>query len=421
MPYDPRELAVLQDYRILNPDGSMRTCNITQAARPGGEAPGLGPIMAPNVIKQLLAADTTPDKRWLSWIFNQAGGGEDAKKATADALRQIRDRFIDERTNGWTRPDTGVYQNPVPREIAEQRWVKSEPKFRDVLKVCDQDAVKRLKTFGYFRDWPGNNNVYEKVVEAITKYLKLYPKLKRMNKETARESGEQLPENPEDIPTFNRMLEVATKVERYFASKKARTDIRAETIYDDAQITALAPLTYAAAVKFGYDAWPWASKAGFENVLTGDHDPGQAWRNRDEWKEKTKNASGVFVYLNFKAPVPAWVARRDSNWELKDLTDLALHLAPENARQNTDTWTVFDQENRNTLTIAQVKQMILAEPTRVDPTDDESPITRGGNVYKDKSEAEAVVASLDRALAAVKQWYPKFDKKSVKADALTLD
>jgi len=417
MPYSEPEVAVLKKYRIMNPDGSLRSVELRQPTNAGGAVPGPGPLVAPDAVNRLLKADTTPDKHWLDWIFFQAGGGQKAKEATADALRQIRDRFVDERVNGWTHPESGKYQPPVPREQAEQRWAAAEPKFRDVLAVCDQDAVKRLRTFGFFRDWPGNANIYQNVVAAATSYLKFFPKLQTMNKEIVRDGGEPLPETPDSVPTWERMGEVAKKVERYFASKKARTDIREQTIYDDDVLTALAPLTYAAAVKYGYDLWPWASRKGFDAVLAGESGD---WRFRDEWKGRTGKGS-VFVYLTFKVPVPAWVARREGNWELKDLTDLALELDKENSKGNSDAWVVFDQENRNTLTIAQVKAMILAEPKRVDPTDDESPIKRGANVYKDDTEAQQVVASLDHALRSIKKWIGKFDQKQVKSDVLTLD
>jgi len=417
MSYSEPEVAVLKKYRIMNPDGSLRTVELRQPTQAGGNAPGPGPLVAPDAVNRLVKADITPDKRWLDWIFFQAGGGQKAKEATADALRQIRDRFVAERTDGWTYPETGKYQPPVPREQAEQRWVAAEPKFRDVLAVCDQDAVKRLRTFGFFRDWPGNANIYQDVVGAVNSYLKFYTKLQTMNKEIARDGGEPLPETPDQIPTWERMGEIAKKVERYFTSKKARTDIREETIYDDDVITALAPLTYAAAVKYGYDMWPWASRKGFEATLAGETTD---WRFRDEWKGRTQKGS-VFVYLTFKVPVPAWVARREGNWELKDLTDLALELDKENVKGTPDSWVVFDQENRNSLSIAQVKAMILAEPKRVDPTDDESPIKRGANVYKDDTEAQRVVASIDHATRAIKKWITKFDTKAVKSDVLTLD
>lgn len=417
MPYSEPEVAVLKKYRIMNPDGTLRTVDLRQPTQAGGQPPGPGPLIALDALKRMLKADTTPDKRWLDWIFFQAGGGQKAREATADALRQIRDRFIDERTNGWTHPETGKYQSPVPRDQAEARWVTAEPKFRDVLAVCDQDAVKRLRTFGFFRDWPGNANVYANVVDAVAKYLKFYPKMLQMNKELAREGGEIMPDNPPDIPTWERAGEIAKKVERYFASKKARTDIREETIYDDDVITALAPLTYAAAVRYGYDIWPWASRKGFDTVLAGDQ---QDWRFRDEWKQHTQRGS-IFVYLTFKVPVPAWVTRRDGNWELKDLTDLALVLDKDTIKNHPDNWIVYDQENRNTLTINQVKEMISVEPTRVDPTDEESPIKRGANVYKDEAEAQHVINSLDRAAQSVKKWGAKFDAKKIKSDVFTLD
>lgn len=418
MAYSEQEFEVLKKYRIMNPDGTLRVVKLTQPAQAGGQAPGSGPIMAQDAINRLLKADTTPDKRWLDWIFFQAGGGTKAKEATADALRQIRDRFIDERVNGWTHPETSKYMSPVPREQAEARWVNAEPKFRDVLAVCDQDTVKKLRTFGYYRDWPGNANIYANVVQAMTNYLKMYDKLLTMNKEIARDGSDALPDKPELIPTWERMGELAKKVERYFASKKARTDIREQTIYDDDVITALAPLTYAASVKYGYDQWPWASRGEFEKVLSGD-DP-SSFRNRDEWKTKT-SAGKVFVFLTFKTPVPAWVTRTGGNWELRDLTDLALELDKASSGANPDQWQVYDQENRNTLTIAKVKEMIMAEPTRVDPTDEESPIKRGANVYKTPEEAQQVVASLDRAVQAVRKWAVKFDATKIKSDVFTLD
>lgn len=419
MPLSEPEIAILKKYRILKPDGSINNVPLTQPLTAGGPPPGLGPLMAPDAYNRLLRADTTEDKRWLDWIFFQAGGGEKAKTATSDNLKQIRERFIDERANGWTRPDTGEHVPPVPRPQAEARWAAAEPQFRAVLAVCDQDAVRKLHSFGYFREWPGNANIYQNVVEAVNKYLGLYQKLQEMNKEVARDGGEPLPESPEAIPTWERMKEVAAKVERYLASKKARTDVRIadnKPIYDDDIVTAVAPLTYAAAVRYGYDQWPWASRSGFDTTLDGT---APSFRSRDPWKEVVGDGK-VMVYLTFKAPTPAWVARRDGNWEVKDLRDLALQLS-DGISAHPDQWKVYDQENRNTLTIAQVKAMITAEPTRVDPQDDETPFSRGNNAYSTPEEAQAVVASLDRAVKAIQKWYKTFDATSIKADALTLD
>ena len=414
----PQQIEVLKKYRILMPDGTPKTCNLRSESRPGCPPLGAGPIMSQDVINRLCGADTTPDSRWTDWIFFQAGGGQSAKEATADALRQIKDRFIDERTNGWTRPDTGQHVPAVPREEAEARWMAAEHKFREALAVCDQDEVKKLRTFGFFRDWPGNANKYEHVVEAVTNFLRLYPKLIEMNREVDRDGGDQMASTPDGVPTVDRMNEITKKVDRYFASKVARTDLREVTIYDDDVLTAIAPLTYAASVRTGHNAWPWASREGFEQALSGEQ---SHYSYRDEWKNRTGKGA-IFVHITFKTPTPAWVARRDGNWELKDLHDLALELEKKNNSISTDSWTVFDQENRSTLTVAQVKDMIMAEPTRADAeSEDETPISRGGNVYQTPEEAQRVVDSLDRAMKVIRKWLAGFDATKIKKDALTLD
>src|SRR5574337_22300 len=420
MPFTPQQEAVLKKYKILLPDGHLRTVDLRQPTVAGGQPPGPGPLMSPDAINRLLAADTTPDQRWLDWIFFQAGGGTKAKEATADALKQIRDRFIDERTNGWTHPETGQFQPAVPREQAEARWVAAEPRFREVLAVCDQDAVKRLRTFGYFRDWPGDQNRYANVVQAITEFLAIYKKLLVLNREVSRTGGESFPDSPEQILTWEQMNEITKKVHRYFASKKARSDLRIsgdKPIYEDDVLRVVVPLTYAAAVHYGYDLWPWANRKNFEQVLTSTEDP-NSWRhqNMDVWKQKTTGGS-IIVYISFKVPTPARVARRGDTPEVKDLTDLALELTKAKARENPDAWTVYDQENRNTLTIGQVKQMILDEPTRhvETPEEQETPIGRGANAYETPEQAQHVINSLNHALQAVQRWLLKFDPKEIKS------
>jgi len=421
MPYSAREIEVLKQFRIMNPDGTLRQCNITQ---PPNDPPGLGPIMSPDAFERLLAADTTPDKRWSEWVFTEAGGGADAKAQSVDALRQIRDRFIDERTNGYTRPQDRVFCPAVPREVAEERWAMNEARFRDFMSVCDQDQVKRLRVFGYFRDWPGNGEVYKKVALALTQFLKMSPKVRMMNKELERTSQPTLPETPEDFvgKTYVSMAEINAKVEHYFAQKKARTDIQVKDIYDDDEIMAVAPLTYAAAVHYGYDLWPWANRANFEQVLSTEPGGGNRWGGaRDEWKSRTENKKNVIVYIRFKSPVPAWMSGGGANMKLNSLSDLALDLTKDELKGNPDEWVVFDQENRNTLTIAQVKTMIMKEPTRVDPTDEDSPKTRGANVYKDVSEAQRVVDSLNRALVAIKKSLSDLSKIKVKSNVFKLE
>ncbi len=400
MPYSPEEDAVLKKYKILMPDGTPR---LTRTAE--GELP----LMREATIAALLAADTTPDRRWLDWIFFQAGGGEKAKANTSAKLGEVRDRFLRQRINGYTEgdrdPNPGQHHPGIPEANARALWQRNEQRFRDFLAVSDQDMVEALKTFGYYRDW---DKRYAQVVGAISKYLKVYKKLIALKKN----SVEILPTTPEEIPDIETMERAGTRVEQHYAAQAAPTDLRIandKPIYSDDNIVVLAPLTYAAAVRYGYQAWPWANEREFKQTLAGR----EAWRGDDPWKGATRNGF-MMVYMKFKSPVPGWMTRG----EHRDLTDLAMIMDKKALNENPDDWTVYDQENRNTLTVSGIKQMILNEPARVDAEETFPP--RGANAYSTQEEAQAVVNSFDNAIKAVYAWLRKFDPKKVKSDVLTL-
>ena len=434
--YDPKEMEVLKKYRIILPAGyevrvggrrvlaadEIRTSVLKS---PQDSPLGMGPIMEPEVIDKLLQADLSPDKHWLDWIFFQAGGGERAVERGGAALQQIKDRFIDERANGFENPTTREFLPKVDQAEAERRWETALPKFKDLLKVCDQDSVSRLNTFGYFRKWPGHNRIYENVVAAVLRFQKLEKKVLRMNKEMEREGAPEVPSTPQDIKTWEEMNKISDKTERYFASKVARDDKRLSghparkdhQIYDDDYLSIRAPLTWAAAVHFGYPGWSWANREAFDEVLSTE---GSDYRN--EWKTLTSKGN-VYVYITFKAPVPIWVSRYESTFKRFQLTNLAVQLTANNMQNLTDTDSleVWDEENRHSLTIRDVKDMILAEPTRQDPPDEEIPLKRGANAYATPEEAQAVVAHLDAGLAAMVEWAQTFDPATIKQDALKLD
>ena len=122
--------------------------------------------------------------------------------------------------------------------------------------------------------------------------------------------------------------------------------------------------------------------------------------------------------------MPVWVSRSNGNFKRHQLTNLALELDTKNLKQlgNIDKLTVWDEENRNSMTILDVKKMILAEPTRQDPQDDEVALsTRGANVITTPEEAKATVDHLNAALEAVVDWARQFDPATIKKDALKLD
>lgn len=71
------------------------------------------------------------------------------------ALAQIRDRFIDQRTQpgGWDHPETGVHYEPVAQAEAEQRWATVAPHFAQVLGRPNEEAARRLRLGTHVDTW----------------------------------------------------------------------------------------------------------------------------------------------------------------------------------------------------------------------------------------------------------------------------
>jgi hypothetical protein len=416
MAYDEKVVRVLREFRLVDAEDNLRNVKIADG--------GMGPLLSPDVIDRFVAADTTSDKHWLRWIFFQAAGGAKAREASGRGLEQMKQRFVDERVNGFQNPQTSEMYAPVPRAKAEARWTKVEAGFKQLLIAADQDSVVKLGVFGYFRNWPGGTHrIYETVVAAVEKFLRLYKKILQVNKEFVREGKEELPITPEGLDTVEKMVDVTKKVERYIASRTARQDIRLakwrneDWIYNDDYVTCVAPLTYAAAVKYGWDSWPWANREKFDQTLSNEHSYGA-----DAWKSNTTRGK-VYVYVRFNQPVPRWVARRGGKFEVMQLTNLALELEAGTMKPwNLDNIIVYDEEGRNTMRIEDVKEMIKTEPERPpDPQDEEMPIKRGPNVYKTSQEAQKMLAHFDAALKEVAAWAAKFDLAEIKQDAMSLD
>ena len=414
MDYSPKVKEILRKYNIIQPDGSLTQVNLL---RPVAKPLGAGPLLDADAISKLVAADTTPDSSWTDWILYQAAGGDPGKQMTENAMKQIETRFINERVNGYTNPKTKKYMPGVSKEEALARWQVAGPKLKEMLSVGNQDSVSNLQIFGFFRSWPGRDRIYEKVVSAVTNFLAVRDKAVQMNKDVKKDGGEQVGIDPEDYKNCDELNRATEQVKHYFASLSARQDVRLAShpsrkdsvIYDDDYVTVLVPLTWAAAVRYGYDQWAWANRDTFNSVLSK---PGQEYRN--EWKNRTSKGS-FYVYITFNTPVPGWVSMRDRKFAMRTLRSLAVELSANDVDQDPNTWIVWDEENRNTLKISDVKAMILAEPTRKDDPEIQIPL---GRVYQNQQEAEEVVKHLDAALEATAEWLKSFDRKSIQVDPL---
>jgi hypothetical protein len=363
---------------------------------------GAGPLLDPEVINRFLQADTTPEKRWLDWMLFQAGGGRPAKGRSKEFLQNIKEDWFSKHVTGYTNKRTGVKYPPVTPQEAERSWNEAEHRFVTMSEVGDQDLVIERNIFGFFRHWPGQNRMYERIALAVAKFLKLRRKVEAVNKH-----GVEVGMEPSDYSDVNDLEAAIKKVDTFFNTRAARQDVRIDQdkkIYDDEVIRVLAPLTYAAAVHYGWGEWDFAGKDAFNAQMTGT---GQSWNN--PW-QKFMSDGNAFVYIHFKYPVPGWVAFESERFRRYSLQNLALVLKEPQLRKFDPNGTpVYDEENRHVLTLGEVREMILNEPKReYDPEKDEYPY-KNPKVYSDPAEAEEIVRHFDAALKAIAQWGRTFD------------
>lgn len=436
----PEFVEVLRKYRLVSQNKVKKTVkgkttermvdgytivNLKKARGANQENLGEGPLIALDALQRIMAAAAEANKagndtgkgaavKWLDWMFFHMGGGREAQNRSKQAMDQVKERFIDERVRGY-RDTNGVMHKPVPQEQAAARWDASTDRFCEVLKIGDQDMVDKLQVFGFYRNWPGQNRIFEKCCNAVTRFLRLVRKTKLMNKfyEQQNQGDKIISFLPETYGSIDQLDQASQRVERFFASRRARQDVRVSMIYDDDYVTALCPLTYAAAVKYGWDAWQWANRGTFEERLEGK---GTDWN--DPWTRSMKES--VFVYIMFKVPMPSWVAYESNTFKRHTLQNLAVVIPKGELRNiNPETVKLFDEENKSTLTFEEMEKNIREEAVReYNPEEEEFPIHRGPRVYQNNDEAEQVVTHLNHCLDAIAEWAATFDPKKITVEYL---
>jgi hypothetical protein len=200
------------------------------------------------------------------------------------------------------------------------------------------------------------------------------------------------------------------KVERFFAALAARKDIQVEKIYEDDYLSVICPLTYAAAVRYGWDGWPFASRDNFENNLERD---ASTWQ--DYWKTLTLTEEKVIVYIQFNVPVPSWVSYEKNKFIRYTLQNIAVPIQRKAMKRlDASEIPVLDEENRPNRTLMHVRNDILEEPTRDDnPENEEYPVLRGPRVLQTEEEAQRVIDHLITAVQRINEWARTFDHTRV--------
>ena len=286
----------------------------------GDGSVGYGSKMELATAKRLMAIDITPDHAWTDWVFFQAGGGFTAKNKKDACIMTVRAALFAKRT---------------PR-----MWERYRAEVEAMAECADEDALPAMEwCFGYFRTWENSTRprergdttrlgIYDRVERAAKAFLPLLDKAVEMNRLIAAKSAAAadgtepdaegvagyvpVPVTPQGIRSIEAMAEAAVRVRHFFAALMAADDLRVaevpveqaegsaapalsrQTLYDDDYLTMIVPLTYAAAVRFGSDAWPWCATEGFEQATRNPNAP-------NPWRTLVDSGSGV-AYVTIHVP-----------------------------------------------------------------------------------------------------------------------
>lgn len=295
----------------------------------GDGSVGYGSKMELATAKRMMAIDITPDHAWTDWVFFQAGGGPTAKNKKEACIMTVRAAFF------------------AKKNASGRMWERYRAEVEAMAECADEDALPAMEwCFGYFRTWENSTRqrergdstrlgIYDRVERAAKAFLPLLDKAVEMNRlikaktvaKPAAADGDE-PDEPEDVATaeghkpvpvtpeairsIEVMAEAAVRVRHFFAALTAADDLRVaevpveqaggaaapalsrQTLYDDDYLTMIAPLTYAAAVRFGNDAWPWCATEGFDRAA---RDPNA----QNPWRTMVDSGSSV-AYVTIHVP-----------------------------------------------------------------------------------------------------------------------
>jgi hypothetical protein len=318
------------------------------------------------------------------------------------------------------RDQSGTFHDPVAEEDAKARWERNRDRFMEVLSIGDQDMLEKLQVFGFHRNWPGPGGIYERAVNTVITAQRMRRKFLAMNSffQSSGKKKRIVGTMPDDFTTVELLEAAIKKVDKFFITRLARKDTRIDLIMDTEDVTVLAPLTYAAAVRYGWEAWPWAVRETFEERL--EENAANNWN--DPWLKVTKNDKQVLVYITFKCAMPSWITFEHNRFSRSSFQNMALLIPAASLRtMPVMEAKVCDEEGRTMLSLAEVRQQIEEEFERKGAEvaeESEYPLRRGPCVFADEAEFKRVLKSFDDSVRAVERWRAKFKASSIVVEYL---
>lgn len=353
--YEGPVKAILKKYHLLDENGELRNVTIGATADKPGVA---GPIIDPAVLDRFLEVDRSKSKRVFDWMLYAAAGGEPHIRESERAIDLAKNWVIDNRMKGKGRDEQPI--KPMSRQEAEADWQANDyPRYYTSYFFADEDLAGDMQypCFGWFRHWPGRNNIYPKVVDAVTKWLAL-----ANDKKFLQQWNKLNPKDPfqttlwdGDKPRYqsaDALADFVGTIKAGLARRKAEQNIVTvgknpeggyrtgadEVLYEDDTIKLIIPLTAAASLKKGFNDWCVSNKSRWEDYFRSRSQGALMWASYTQ--------RGPFAFMHLKKPTP-----NDAY-----LQSVAFHvqiMAQPNAQDRIEFW---DRQNNRVIRKAEIIQ-----------------------------------------------------------------
>lgn len=427
-------------------------------AEANGKKLGHGKLMSDDCLQRFIQADPSGDNKYLDWMLFMAGGGHDAMEKSLllwngespddpNSLRNLCYKdFITEQTQGHT-DEKGVRHAPVSKEEAEAAWVKAEPRHLFEFIMGDQDIAAE-DGYGFFREWPGKDGLYERIANVVQLWHQALPKLKAQNDAFQRAARirskphidwtdqdrafmtkfsdnpvKELVEldlyakwKPKDYSQAGATYKTIQAVLRQLSDIRRLQilrDDRHDVIYEDNVVKVMCPLTVGSSLKHGSSKWCVSNRTEFDRSIDGNN-----YGTGHNWKHYTQR--GPLVFLLFKVPMPLWCSKMAIHVEAGQLAQLERMISR-------IAW--FDVQNPQgqTYKLGDMCQRIQNEHVAsysavAGMSPDDRALALAGRAavcaWNNRADASRVEEALDKAVAHIVAWGRVFDTKRIIVDYL---
>jgi hypothetical protein len=245
-----------------------------------------GQKMDETCIQQFITSDPSGNGKYLEWMLYQAGGGKERlDKSTSQwekgdhgeppVRETLREQFVKDCQTGY-KDDKGEPVQPVTKEVAEAQWAEAEPRLRRQHVYGDEDYA--ITGFGFYRTWPGHNDLYAQIVQTVKRFHKYRQALQVQSK--------SIDLNLKEYPNLRDLMEALQDL----TLVELKNDLVFDKVWDDDHLLVIAPMNIGASIKFGIPKWCTACESMMKSALAG--------QGPNRWKEYAKDSA--LYYCKFK-------------------------------------------------------------------------------------------------------------------------